>query len=289
MYIIYKITGPNGKNYVGLTKQKLNARWGQHVNRALKEQRNHPLYNAIRKYGAEGFKIETIAKAGSKPEAQALEKHFISLQPERLKYNISPGGEADGEYGAKVFWDFMESNPEAKKTYLEKLSNSKKNADWSDYEAMGALAQEWRSSNPKEAYKLSLRALRIANRDKPKKAEDVRDLKTRLLWKHNRSKMTRDNALKQWESMDAEERAEMSVNISRGVKKYWSGVVDPEERSALTSKARNSIDRSVQGPAASKGLKKFWEDLRKDPDKYQEYIDRRTETLKEKLRKDRER
>ena len=45
-------------------------------------------------------------------------------------------------------------------------------------------------------------------------------------------------------------------------------------------RARNAIDRSKQAPAASKGLKKFWEDLKKDPVRYKDYIERRKQTLK---------
>lgn len=36
-----------------------------------------------------------------------------------------------------------------------------------------------------------------------------------------------------------------------------------------------------RGRAASRGIKQFWEDLRKDPERYADYIERRRQTLKE--------
>ena len=51
-----------------------------------------------------------------------------------------------------------------------------------------------------------------------------------------------------------------------------------DEKREATKKARSSIDRTVQGPAASKGLKNWWTELRKDPERYNAYIASRIET-----------
>jgi hypothetical protein len=54
---------------------------------------------------------------------------------------------------------------------------------------------------------------------------------------------------------------------------------------SMVSKARQNIDRSIQGPAASKGIKTFWENLRKDPSAYEAHINQRKQTLAETNRK----
>lgn len=283
MYIIYRITGPTGKSYIGLTKSKLRERWRQHVKRAMTEPRNHPFYNAIRKYGKKAFTVEEIDYAPDKPSAQKLEMRYIANHNKELLYNLSPGGEADGEAGSKIFWDYMNANPEAKKAYIEKLSEVKKGNDWSDYDAMQEKAQEWRKNNPKEAYKKSLRALRIANRNKPKREVGPIDLKTRLMRKHNRSKISQIQAKKQWADMTHGQKAELSAKISSSVKESWKKVKDPNKRSELTKIAREAIDRKKQGEAASKGLKSFWVELKKDPERYAEYIAKRNASLKKTL------
>ena len=40
-----------------------------------------------------------------------------------------------------------------------------------------------------------------------------------------------------------------------------------------------------QGKAASEGLKRWWADLKADPERYQEYMDRRKNTLSKTLKK----
>lgn len=258
----------------------LSERWRKHVRRAFHENRNHPLYNAIRKYGQDTFKVETIDHAASKTEAQDLERKYIAEAPEPLLYNLSPGGEADGEYGAEQFWRRLNANPEAREAYLRKLSEVKKRDDWSDYETMCSLAQDWRKQNPREAYKNSRRAIRIASQGRPEPQEDTRSRKEQLMWIYKRGVMTRKNANTLWASRTTSERAEIGQLISAGRKRYWGNITDEAERSRLTAAARTNIDREKQGAAASRGLKMFWENLKADPERYREYMDRRTQSLK---------
>jgi predicted GIY-YIG superfamily endonuclease len=74
MYSIYKITSPSGRSYIGLTKTPVKERWAQHVKRAKTDGKNHPFYNAIRKYGKSAFTVETIDTASDKQAAQSLEQ-----------------------------------------------------------------------------------------------------------------------------------------------------------------------------------------------------------------------
>lgn len=277
-YTIYRLTSPSGKSYIGLTKTPLKERWRHHVRRAFKESRNHPLYNAIRKYGPESFIVENIDSAPNKAEAQALERLYIAwTSPE---YNLSPGGEADGEAGSRIFWNRINADPEAREEYLKLLSEVKKKQDWSDYSTMSEKAQEWRKNNPREAYRLAYRAIRIARRSKPIKQKETRSLKDRLMWKHKRSVKTRENTFALWARRTDAERIEVAAKISKKVKERWETVTDPQERSRLTAQARAAIDRKKQRPAASRGIKRFWEELRKDPARYAEYMAARNASLK---------
>jgi hypothetical protein len=66
--IIYRITNNiNEKVYIGQTIDRLCNRWAQH-NYNVKNKKNTPLYNAIRKYGMENFQIEEIGGANSLSE-----------------------------------------------------------------------------------------------------------------------------------------------------------------------------------------------------------------------------
>lgn len=57
MGLIYCLTSPSGKKYVGLTTQKLNRRLNQHKNDLKKKT---AFSNAIRKYGIENFEVEVL-------------------------------------------------------------------------------------------------------------------------------------------------------------------------------------------------------------------------------------
>lgn len=92
MYI-YKITNiQNGKFYIGKTKNNVESRWYKHLkdcqyNRTSKSL----LYDAIRKYGKDSFKLEIISvhenlKQLNEAEIQAI----ASLKPQ---YNIAKGGD----------------------------------------------------------------------------------------------------------------------------------------------------------------------------------------------------
>ena len=85
---IYCITNlVNGKRYVGITRFDINFRFSQHIYKS-----NNPktrLHYAIKKYGANSFKIEKIGECEN--DWSATERDFIkNLKPE---YNMTNGGE----------------------------------------------------------------------------------------------------------------------------------------------------------------------------------------------------
>lgn len=90
-YKVYVHTFPNGKKYVGITKQQVERRWRD--GKAYKE--NKRMWNAIKKYGWQNIKHEVIADGLSADEAASIEIQLISdlsLLDISKGYNNAPGG-----------------------------------------------------------------------------------------------------------------------------------------------------------------------------------------------------
>ena len=279
MFVIYKLISPSGRYYIGLTKKGSKERWRQHVKKALKTNKRHPLLDSIRKYGPDSFLVEEIDSCQTFKEAQQLEMKYIAEAPDGVLYNLTSGGETDSTEGSKRFWEKLNSDPITKTEYLSRLSQAKLDNDWSDYEDMSAKAAKWRQDNPRLAWKLSYRAIRIAQRRRQKPKEpDNRPLIEILRWKHNRSEACRIQTIALWENYSEQQKAEIASKISE-TKLRQNSTLTHKERCEMTEHLRKYIDRSIQGPAASRGLKKFWEDIKKDPIRYAEYMKVRTASL----------
>jgi group I intron endonuclease len=102
-YIVYKISNTiNKKFYFGVTQQTLEKRWQQH--KCNSSRKNYHLYNAIKKYGFENFKIEIVFNANSKEEMFKKEIELIKLYQSNNReygYNNSNGGDAS-RFGCKL-------------------------------------------------------------------------------------------------------------------------------------------------------------------------------------------
>ena len=91
MYLVYVHTCPNGKRYVGMTRQKPNNRWrsGQGYLHCV------DFYNAVIEFGWRNITHEIIANDLTKEEAESLErqliKDFKTTDP-RYGYNCHSGG-----------------------------------------------------------------------------------------------------------------------------------------------------------------------------------------------------
>ena len=98
---IYKISNLiNGKIYVGRTGDNVKSRFGAHKRRARFGETTF-LYNAIRKYGEENFKVEEICVCFSAESTVEAEMELIkvyNLNDREIGYNMSEGGDG-GEYG----------------------------------------------------------------------------------------------------------------------------------------------------------------------------------------------
>lgn len=91
-YTVYVHGFPDGKKYVGLTKQTCEQRWGSH-GQGYKSQ---PVYDAILKYGWENVSHEVFADL-TREEARQKEKELI-LKYDSINngYNVAKGGGCGG-------------------------------------------------------------------------------------------------------------------------------------------------------------------------------------------------
>ena len=93
MAIVYKLTFPNGKAYIGITRESLSRRIDRHISYA-RNGRNYAISKAIRKYGESSFKRE-ILLIGSWQYVKELEIKAIALFKTfgAFGYNLTAGGE----------------------------------------------------------------------------------------------------------------------------------------------------------------------------------------------------
>ena len=283
-YIIYRAIAPDNRYYVGYTSMGLSERWRHHKKRAINgEAPEHPFYNAIRSFGADKFRVEEICHTFDRFNAMILEEHYISETPANLSMNLSSGGVNDASEGGRIFWERLNADTEAKAAFIKKLSDRKKQNDWTDYDSLLLNSQKWRHEHPKEAYRMSYRAIRIARRQNGQDPPcflrtDNRPYKEQLISKY-RQHEKRSTAVKLvWQERSEEEKAVIAEKISKAQRHHFSTLSEEEKRKA-TEKARASIDRKKQGTAASKGIKAWWAKLKSNPDAYKAYIEARTKTL----------
>lgn len=129
MGIVYIITNSiTNKSYIGQTSQTLLARWKQHCYDAKKRNSQLLLARAIRKYGTEAFKIDTLEETS---DCHSREKYWIKeLNTFEQGYNLTLGG--DGGSGHVVTPEVRKKMSDAKrgipfsKEHKENLSLSRK-------------------------------------------------------------------------------------------------------------------------------------------------------------------
>ena len=84
-HLIYLITcSITGDNYIGITvcigqaiQKSLKSRLEKHIHRALSENKNWPICEAIRKHGVESFSISLLEKVRGKENAHRREVELI--------------------------------------------------------------------------------------------------------------------------------------------------------------------------------------------------------------------
>lgn len=96
-YCVYKHIAPNGKVYIGITRQNPRKRWknGEGYNECPR------FYNAILKYGWDNFKHEILFSGLTQEEAEAKEIELIKQHnstDENFGYNLANGGNTTKDY-----------------------------------------------------------------------------------------------------------------------------------------------------------------------------------------------
>ena len=104
MYTVYKHTSPNGKIYIGVTSQRLSARFGKN---GSKYEYNKLFYEDILNYGWNNIKHEVILETENAEEAHDAERKLIAeYHSNNIKYgyNLSiGGGGGKAGYGKAIF------------------------------------------------------------------------------------------------------------------------------------------------------------------------------------------
>jgi hypothetical protein len=192
-------------------------------------------------------------------------------------------------------------DPEFKQAYLAKLSATKRRSDWTDYAALTRAALQWRKDNPRKAYKIGYRNVRIATKHQNRRftAKDDKTGSYGRLWINNekvlsarRSYFGKKSQKAFFNSMPPDRRQEETNKRRRIMTRTWAMKHEELiERSkegvrrilqntsvkavydARIKRASMFVDRKKQGAAASAGLKAYWIRIKSDPIKYKELMD----------------
>jgi predicted GIY-YIG superfamily endonuclease len=301
MYTIYKITSPSGKFYIGLTSQTVQARFDAHCTTAFRYRTAHPFWCAIRKYGKVAFTLEELERVPDLEAANAAEVRWIAelRSTEReIGYNISKGGGYDSVAGVAGMRKKM-ADPEWLAQYRANLSAGIRASRNPESYLLGVQATiDWRAANQVQSYKNGRRAARIATAAQgrkwtggPNQGKRIRGTWGRLWIPSDKVRwarhayFTKRRLRKEWAALPEEARAERNRNIGAGKKESYRQ--NPEQKAKNFEQikaARAGVDRKKQAAAASAGQKAWWVELRKDPVRYAEYINRRRESLRANLR-----
>lgn len=91
-YTVYMHTCPNGKRYIGITRNDVKRRWANGYGYA----HNQHFMNAIKKYGWDNIKHKIMSNWHTQEEAENLERHLIETfktNDKNYGYNKTNGGE----------------------------------------------------------------------------------------------------------------------------------------------------------------------------------------------------
>lgn len=302
MYTIYKIASPSGKFYIGLTSQTVKARWDSHCTVAFRGQKWSPFHCAIRKYGKAAFTLEVIETVPDLAAANAAEIKWIAAlrsTDRDIGYNFSPGGGYDSLAGVEGMRIKM-ADPEWAAGYKARLSRGiRASRSAETYLIAIEAAKRWRADNPRQSYENGRRAVRMATKANGYEWHGVpgKSRNTIATWGRlwipservlfaRRSYFAKRHVTEKWAALDVDSRDTLRRQISEGQKAAYQR--DPERKAKNFEQmkaARANVDRKKQAAAASAGQKQYWVDLRKDPERYAAYMERRRATLIATLKK----
>lgn len=125
MGYIYKITNIiNNKVYIGQTTKTVEARWKQHKKASL--DKKYSLYYAMRKYGIDNFKIETIEQCKDE-ELNEKEIEWIAFYDSYHNgYNMTIGGRGCVKYDYKTIYSLWQDGKDVLEIHEETGCNKTK-------------------------------------------------------------------------------------------------------------------------------------------------------------------
>lgn len=98
--VLYMLTFPNGKSYIGITRRTAESRFAEHVAFARSGRKKYAVHAAIEKYGPESVIVKSLASADwaylKEVEVRAIAA-FGTLAPSG--YNLTQGGEGVVGFG----------------------------------------------------------------------------------------------------------------------------------------------------------------------------------------------
>lgn len=98
--LVYALTSPTGRVYIGQTIQPLPKRWYDH-RRAARSGRKSKLYTSMRKH-TEGWTQEVVYEASSQEELDRMEIMFIRAFGDLNIREGGRGGKLTSEHRAKI-------------------------------------------------------------------------------------------------------------------------------------------------------------------------------------------
>lgn len=123
MYKVYCLTFPDGKKYIGMSRQDLRRRW-----RHGDGYKGQPVNEAIIKYGWEKVKHEVLYDGLTKEEAEEKEKELIKLyQTQTNGYNVEEGGDS-----SPMAEESKEKLREKRKEYFKTHTHWNTGRHWSE-------------------------------------------------------------------------------------------------------------------------------------------------------------
>lgn len=158
MYCVYRHTAPNGKVYIGMTKQSPGKRWLGGSGYRTQTR----FYRAIRKYGWNNFTHEIVRDNLTLEEAECLERELIAHHKSSDKnfgYNIELGGNCKKEVTVETREKIRRSHQTESYQQWMREKNQKR---WSDPEEHRKMRERFLGErNPMYGKKLSEEHRRI--------------------------------------------------------------------------------------------------------------------------------
>lgn len=152
-YCVYKHTAPNGKVYIGITRQRPEKRWANGKGYLS----NNYFTNAIKKYGWDKFKHEVLIDGLTADQASEWERFYVRIYRSdefAYGYNRTPGGEKGykltGE--AKERFDKKMRDPKRRESVSKGLKKYYENPE-ARIRASQMQKQKWENKDFRERFR----------------------------------------------------------------------------------------------------------------------------------------